>query len=285
MNRTKSFFDQVWDYSIDLPGTALTIRGHSRGSERSCFHIPELKLYFDAGIHRGRGMAQFLFITHGHTDHSGQLPTFVSGLRVNGLDPPQIYVPAEVKQLFQNYMDSSYRMKRSNSKIRGTYKVTGALPEDIIDLSKNKMYVKVYQLYHNVPTRGYGICRKADKLKLCYLGRTGKEIAELRKSGVEITEEFHTKLFAYICDTTIRVFMEQPEILQFKYVMVECTFFCAESKETMGEHIHWDDLRPFIVGNPDTTFILIHFSMRYKWEDIEVFFAKQDIKNIIVWMN
>ena len=236
-------------------------------------------------FNRGKGIAKFLFITHGHTDHSGQLPTFVAGLQVNRIKPPLIYVPNEVKDLFQDYMDASYHMKRSNRSLKSTYKVTGASQDDIVDLNKNGMYVKVYTLYHNVPTRGYGIGQKTHKLKPQYIGKQGSEIASMRKKGIKITSIVDKKIFAYVCDTNICVFNKQPELLTYKYVMVECTFFCDESLEVMGEHIHWTELLPVIKSNPNTTFILIHFSMRYTWGEIEKFFAKNKMANVIVWMN
>lgn len=283
MEKPKSYFDQVWDYSMPLPGTELTIRGHSRGSERSCFEIPELKVYFDCGIHR-HGIAKFLFITHGHSDHSGQLPTFVSGLRANSLDPPEMYAPAEVVNLFQDYLDASYKLKRSFANIKGTYKIRGAKPGQIIPMN-NGYFARVYNLYHDIPTRGYGICQTRKKLRSDLLGHTGKEIAALSKSGIVVSEEVTHSIFAYICDTTIQVFEHNPELLQYKYIMVECTFFCDDSSIVMREHIHWKELKPIVEANPDVKFILIHFSMRYSWEEIENFFVKQNMKNIIVWTN
>ena len=87
---------------MDLSGTQLTIRGHSRGSEQSCFYIPELKLHLDAGI-CGYYNPDYIFVTHCHSDHSFQLPMILTGLNRVGKNPPFIFAPQESKHLFQNF--------------------------------------------------------------------------------------------------------------------------------------------------------------------------------------
>jgi ribonuclease BN (tRNA processing enzyme) len=69
--------------------------------------------------------------------------------------------------------------------------------------------------------------------------------------------------------------------------MVECTFFLDECEENFEYHIHWKQLNPIIKNNSDVHFILIHFSMRYTWDEIGNFFEKQknELPNITVWMN
>jgi ribonuclease BN (tRNA processing enzyme) len=82
-------------------------------------------------------------------------------------------------------------------------------------------------------------------------------------------------------------FSFSPELLEYKYVMVECTFLMDENKSVTDYHIHWSELRNVIKENPNVYFMLVHFSMRYSWDEIDVYFSKEkeEIPNMMIWMN
>lgn len=67
--------------------------------------------------------------------------------------------------------------------------------------------------------------------------------------------------------------------------MIECTFLEESEKERAFEtkHMHWDDLSEYIKENQEITFILYHFSSRYKREYINDFFKIVNLSNVIVW--
>ena len=99
----------------------------------------------------------------------------------------------------------------------------------------------------------------------------------------------------------------------YKSIIIECTFlddfngdneslgFKVDSKEAMkikeklNIHITWSYLKPFILEFREVTWILIHFSCRYKENDIFKFFqmkekeiiketnGKLDLSNVVVW--
>lgn len=49
----------------------------------------------------------------------------------------------------------------------------------------------------------------------------------------------------------------------------------------------WVQLHPFILAFPDTTFICVHWSLRYSKEEILDFFTKQYggvPKNVVLWV-
>ena len=66
----------------------------------------------------------------------------------------------------------------------------------------------------------------------------------------------------------------------------ECTFIETEDKEKAlkKKHMHWEFLKPHVEENKGTTFVLIHFSLRYKDEFIQKFFSQQKLPNVIVWL-
>lgn len=275
-----SRIDSVWNHSQQLNDIKLTLKGHSRGSERSCFCIPELKLYFDAGIPPCVPPTH-VFVTHGHQDHSGELAKFVAGMRKSGHPFPSVYVPEEAKHLFQNFMDASFGLT-ANTSDPGIVKMKGVTPGDVIELGKNNHFVNVYELYHGVPTRAYGLCQRRKKLNSKYANLDKEKIIKHKKEA-DFTIDVVNHLLAYVCDTTIEGLERNPDLLGYKYVVVECTFL---GEDTSERHIEWKQLEPYVANNPDTHFILIHFSMRYKQAKIaEYFQTQQEYPNMTIWLN
>jgi ribonuclease BN (tRNA processing enzyme) len=79
-----------------------------------------------------------------------------------------------------------------------------------------------------------------------------------------------------------------PSILEYDVIMIECTFFMPDELEnaTKTQHVHWDHLKKYVVDNPNTTFMLFHFSQRYRDEEINQFFQAEidgGLKNLFVW--
>jgi ribonuclease Z len=104
-------------------------------------------------------------------------------------------------------------------------------------------------------------------------------------SGVEVTEPVLFKRFAYVCDTTIKVFNRNPSILEYPVIFIECTFLYDDEIEMASgkKHIHWADLKKVVKKNSDKQFILFHFSQRYKDEEIREFFEKEAVPNVLCW--
>ena len=83
------------------------------------------------------------------------------------------------------------------------------------------------------------------------------------------------------------------EILpKYKYMIHEVTFFgppsdqLDESSRRKG-HTHYAQLHPFICAFPETTFICVHWSLRYSKEDILGFFSTQYggvPNNVVLWV-
>lgn len=67
--------------------------------------------------------------------------------------------------------------------------------------------------------------------------------------------------------------------------MIECTFIDIEELDrAIGtKHIHWNHLEEYVINHPDITFILYHFSSRYKAQYIDEFFLKLNIPNVVIW--
>ena len=116
------------------------------------------------------------------------------------------------------------------------------------------------------------------RLKDEYIDTPGREIGRLRKAGVEVTISEEEPLICFMGDTTDVVFSDYPEILsQHKVVVVECSFIDEKSLPRAEEtrHMHWNKLKPHIESNPDTLFVLTHFSLKYSTLSLRTFFREQ----------
>jgi len=277
----KTFIYDVWRHQMKLPRVNLTLKGHSRGGERSGFFIPEVGVCFDAGLNTDFS-PQSILITHCHSDHSFCLPMMLTGVD----PPPLVCCPKEHVHLFENFVQAK-RLLSSAGRNHWRNSFLGVKPGDTVPLG-NSYFAQVFRLIHSVPTVGYGLCNQRAKLKPEFLGKPGKELAALRQSGVEISDTITVPLVAYLCDTTTDVFAFHPELLDYPVVLVECTFLGDDVLETASKsrHTHWNDLKPIIASHPNTHFVLIHFSMRYSLEDLDQFFSGDNsLPNITVWKN
>ena len=203
------------------------------------------------------------------------------------------YVPTESKDFLCNYIYSGLQMNshRRLQHLNKCFNVIGVSPNDTININRDKnatIVVDIIKCDHSIPTVGFCFSEVRLKLKNEYNGIFSPEIRQLKKSGIEVTEKIKFPQFIYIGDTTINVFTLNPQILTsgFPTIIIECTFLYDDDYENSKQkkHIHWNDLKPIIISHDTIIFILIHFSLRYKDNDIKLFFDQQNIKNIIPWI-
>ena len=279
-----------WKQQWRMPGTPWRITGYSRAAYRTGFYIPELDIMLDAGP-QNYNRPSHIFITHTHGDHIASLPFTLIGDE-NSEHINQIFAPVETERHLRKYIASLFEvnalMDEVDMPVREWYQFHGCDESSTFKLAFNKspFIVDIVLCDHGVPTVSYCFSQVKSKLKEEYVGMPGKEIAALRKDGIDVTREVVTPSFAFICDTTIVVLERYPQILRYPIVIIECTFLYPEELENAAatKHIHWEELKPYVAANPSVLFVLIHFSLRYKDEEILAFFAEQsDVTNIKVW--
>lgn len=291
----------IWDQRepFALPGCNMTIKGYSVAALRTNFYIPELNILLDAGLSAPNYKIENIFITHGHADHCANLPFHIYGAKV-GEYKVRVHVPEDSYDYLNNFIIYGYcvsshpdkEIKNNELYVHQCYQMEKRKANELIDIvvKNRKITIETIQCVHSIPCLGYGIIEKRSKLKEEYSTLKGKEIQELKKQGVEIMYEQALYQFLYLGDTSKEIFKEE-KIKKYKYIMIECSFIFNDDYEQADKtfHIHWTDLKPYVVENKSCHFILIHFSQRYRKTDILNFFKKETednkIDNITAWVS
>lgn len=252
------------EWSITQLGKGFTLEGYSRAAEKTFLYIPEMKLGLDCGTVSGR-QPQYTLLTHGHDDHSRDIPW------VSQKENAQIWSPKRLVPYLENFIKYSAEVNFCEPFDRSyrSYTIHGVDAGEEFELN-DRFSIKVIQCFHSVPSIGYAIREKRSKLKPEYHGMPGAEIAKLRKSGVQVSENLLVPFFVFLGDTSVKVFQDEY-IFQFPYVICECTWIFGEDELERTEvdgHVHWDLLWPIVQSHPNTHFILTHFSLRYSVEEI-----------------
>jgi ribonuclease Z len=232
-----------------------------------------------------------VFVTHCHADHSFRLTHFVSRSK-----PPNFFMPISMTTLAESFLFSSQQL--SNGSIMNsddydinhrTCGVTGG--QTLERFCKNKdLCVHVIDCHHaHTPSVGYAFYLKYRKLASHLDGVDKTTIAKMAKNGEVVSEEKELPLFLFLGDTTPEVFNPSTphsahQYLQqgWKLVFVECTFISDDEVDNAMRtgHTHWKHLKPIVENYSEVTFVLIHFSRRYRKQEIEEFFLQENVTNI-----
>jgi len=252
---------------------SLTLTGYSRAADKTFLHIPELKLGLDAGVCNGR-QPEIVLLTHTHIDHSKDI-----GYMCQRDKGTTVYCPTKAVPFIQQSIRSEIFLNSCGEwdyeKVF-PFKLIGCAGGDQFLIKNDTMRVTVVDCVHAVPCIGFCIEEQRAKLKAEYQKLSGKEIGALKKSGTEVSENTFTPLFVYLGDTSTEVFEKNPHLFDYPVIIVECTFFHQENgiheRAKRDGHVHWDSLKDIVISHPKITFVLIHFSLRYKESEIYQFF-------------
>ncbi len=247
---------------LSLVHAGLTIEGYSRAAVQSYWRVPELKLGFDLGAQPWDFMGSpSWFITHSHLDHIAALPVYVARRRMMKMEPPTIYLPEEAVEDVQRLLRVFQRLDRG----RLTCNLVGVKAGQEIDLSREHV-VTAFATVHTIPSVGYIVWERRNKLKEEYIGLPGEKIRDLRQSGVAVTREVRTPILAYTGDTSPAGIDNCPAVFDAKILIAEMSFIRPNHRREKIHkfgHMHLDDFleRQHLFKNE--LIICGHFSTRY----------------------
>lgn len=280
-----------------IPGTRLTITGYSRANDKTFFHIPELRCSLDAGLCEGRRV-DTVFLTHTHQDHVSDLDFLAT--KPGGVD---IHLPAAAVPDVDTWIRASARLNHGDGydpALGDGHRLHGVRGGDEFEFGRQRHVVRVVDCVHKVPCVGYAFYETRRRLLPEYArlradlteeGRQkefGATLARLRKSGVEVEQELQEPLFAFLGDTHVRVFEDNPWLFDHPVIITECTFLNdseAERADRVG-HTVWSRLRPVVEAHPETLFVLTHFSLRHSDREVVEFFRRDGAahpSNVVPW--
>jgi ribonuclease Z len=240
----------------------LTIEGYSRAAVQSYWRIPELKVGFDLGAHPWDFMGTGTwFVTHTHLDHIASLPVYVARRRMMKMEPPVIYLPAEMVDDVKKLLLIFQRLDRG----RQTADIRGVVAGQEIDLSREHV-VTVFNTVHPVPSRGFVIWDRRHKLKDEFVGLPGEKIRDLKLSGVAITREVRVPLVAYTGDTAPAGLDSCPACFEAKVLITEMSFIREKHRRDKIHkfgHMHLDDFLERADRFKNELIVAGHFSTRY----------------------
>lgn len=240
----------------------LTIEGYSRAAVQTYWRIPELKLGFDMGGSPWSFMGtNTFFITHGHLDHMAALPVFVARRRMMKMEPPTIYVPAQIHDEVFKMLDAWRRLDRG----RMLCHLVPVSDGDRFELSRERV-VTAFATEHTVPSIGYVVWDRRRKLKPELVGTPEDEIRERRMAGEDVTDDVEMPLVCYVGDTAPAGLDGYPPVYEARVLITEMTFFRPEHRKQKIHkfgHTHLDDILERADRFQNELIILAHFSTRY----------------------
>lgn len=287
---------EVLEWRFPRPHHQYVLTGRSRAAWHTSFVIPQLNLLLDAGLCVNRLRPKHVFLTHGHNDHTLLSPAFVKRE-----DPPDIFCPVEMVDVFDDYIRSNSMLnlgglvgsrEGEDDGVLRTHITHGLRPGDEVPLRRLKgVSARAFACDHTVPCLGYVFTASSRRLRPEFVGREGAALATLRKEGVELTAPCETPLFAFLGDTTAETLKRGPEWLRegIPVVITECSFLHedhrAQAEKT--KHTLWSELEAVVRRWPKTTFVLMHFSLRYSDKEVRRFFKEMEDPpgNIVVWVD
>lgn len=295
----------------------FVLTGKSRAAWHTSFVIPQLNLLLDAGLCVNKLRPKHIFLTHGHSDHTLLTPAFIKRD-----DPPDIFCPVEMTKVLDDFLVAKSLLSAGGLKTADyagvpvdedsdasedqassappdekrhwlhTHDTHGVRAGDIVPLRRTVDFTaEAFACDHTIPCVGYVFKVNSRKLKPEYMGLKGVELKQIRESGVDITVPHAAPVFAFLGDTTAAILAAEPQWLKdgIPIVITECSFLYEEHRgqATKTKHTIWSDLEKVIRKWPKTTFVLMHFSLRYSDEDIRRFFAdlQHPPSNIVLWVD
>ncbi|HQR41354.1 MAG TPA: metal-dependent hydrolase, partial [Gemmatales bacterium] len=138
--------------------------------------------------------------------------------------------------------------------------------------------VTVFPTTHTVPSVGYLVWDRRNKLKEEYQHLTGEQIRDIRLSGTPVTHEIRTPLVAYTGDTSPAGLDGTPELYRTKVLITEMSFILPKHRKDKIHkfgHMHLDDFLDRQHRFQNEKIIVAHFSTRYHPDQVKQYLDRK----------
>lgn len=236
------------------------VQGVSVAGEQTAIGIPELDIVFDIGLcPRPVLSAGIVALSHTHMDHVAGLPYYFSQRFFQKLPTGKCYCPAQMAEPLRAMMRAWIDLERQET----PHEIIGMNPGDVAEVKPN-LFLRAHQSSHTIPSLGYALFERRNKLRDEYVSLPQDRIRDLRLAGTEVTRSIDIPIVAYTGDTEPAPFLFHQDFVDARIVIVECTFFDGEHRDRakIGKHIHVEDLRPLIAKWKAQDVVVVHASRR-----------------------
>ncbi|MDB5294134.1 MAG: putative ribonuclease [Phycisphaerales bacterium] len=210
--------------------------GYSVAGEETVVQVPEMNVCFDVGRAPHFALtSDILCLTHAHMDHVAGVGYYLSQRHFQGMKPGTVLLPREMERPVDNLLRAWRDLERQET------------PYTLVPMGPNELYevrrdfgIRTVRTQHGGPSLAYVLISIREKLKPEYLGKSGPELVEMKRSGVEIQYRQEVPIVAFLGDTTAGPVFEHPDVINAEVLVTECTFFEPDhkSKAKFGRHLH-----------------------------------------------
>jgi len=247
---------------------AETIEAVSVGGLETCIEMPEWKLCFDIGrCPPGAARHPRVLFTHAHTDHMGGVVHHCATRDMQRMSPPDYAIPAENHEAFVAMLEAWRRLDRSDLPCT----VTPVHPGDVLAIGPGRV-ARAFKAYHRVPTLGWALCTRKNKLRPDLVGADRAEIVRRREAGEDIHVHEEDVRVAFCGDTLIEVLDREPLAQQAKVLILEVTFLDDRVPVKLARskgHVHLDEIVERADRITNEHLLFTHVSQRYGNADAE----------------
>jgi ribonuclease Z len=255
--------------SLGVSFGGLSLEAFSRSTVATFFHLPELGVLIDAGACPGTATsAADVFVSHLHVDHAQALPYYVSHRNMLRMAPGRIHLPPGTAGGVRAWLDQVAALQGPEGG-RFAYELDEMEPGEERAL-RGRHAVRAFGTDHGVPSLGFTVLERREKLLPEHIGLGGEEIGRRKRAGETVTRTVETPIVTFLTDTGPKALDLHPEVGQSEVLVAECTFLAPEHLENARatRHLHLQDFVDRAALFSCRTLVLTHFSLRYKEEEI-----------------